>query len=138
MSATDEQIERVRRMTGELDTGTYIDDDIQTFIEDHPLVDENGEPPRVPSTTTPGEMMTNPDWTDTYDLNHAAADIWEEKAAVLAGDYDFEADGGKYTRSQAYEQAMKMARHYRAKRSPKEITLVPDLSRERTYETNRA
>ena len=65
----------------------------------------------------------NPDWTPTYDLNAAAADIWVEKAGVFAGDFDFAADGASYTRSQAYEQAMKQARHFSARRSHKTMTM---------------
>ncbi len=82
--------------------------------------------------------MVNPDWTATYDLHAAAADIWEEKAAILSADYDFTADGATLARSQAYEQAMKQARYHRSRRSPKTITQIPDVARERTFETNSA
>lgn len=136
MAATAAQIAQLRRMVNEPTIAIYDDTAITTYIEAHPLMDENGEAPRVPSTTQPGVMMANPDWTATYDLNAAAADIWEEKAAVLAQDYDFNADGASYSRSQAYEQAMKMASRYRSRRSPKTITQVPDLARQRTHETN--
>lgn len=135
LTTTTAQIQQVRRMTGEPTSATYDDTAIATYITAYPLMDENGESPRVPSDTQPGVMMTNPDWTATYDLNAAAADIWEEKAAVLAQDFDFSADNASYSRSQAYEQAMKMASRYRSRRSPKTITLVPDVARERTLET---
>lgn len=126
MTATAAQIARVRRMTGEPGTETYTDTDIQAYIEAHPLEDARGEGPWVESTTTPGTLEANPDWTATYDLNAAAADVWEEKAAVLAGDYDFQADGGSYSRSQAYDQAMRQARHFRSRRSVRTITLRPE------------
>jgi hypothetical protein len=135
-SVTAAQIAQVRRMVNEPLTTTYTDAIITTYIEAYPLVDENGEAPRVPSTTTPGEMMANPDWTATYDLHAAGADIWEEKAAVLAVDFDVNADGAALNRSQAFEQAMKQARYCRSRRSPKTITQIPDVARERTYETN--
>jgi len=138
MTATAAQIARVRRMTGEPDTTTYADADIQSYIEAHPLEDARGEGPRVESTTTPGTLEENPDWTATYDLNAAAADIWEEKAAVLAGDFDFQADGGQYSRSQAYEQAMKQARHFRSRRSVKTITLRPEPLAQGTEELDDA
>jgi hypothetical protein len=130
------QLAQLRRMVNEPTTTTYSDETLRAYIEACPSTDENGEAPRVASTTTPGEMMVNPDWTATYDLHAAAAMIWEEKASTDAPNYDFSADGGNYSRSQAYEQAMKMVRFHLSRRSPKTITLVPDLARERTYETN--
>lgn len=131
MAATAAQIARVRRMTAVSDdsgpgTTTYTDDDIRAFIEAHPLEDARGEGPWVESATTPGTLEVNPDWTPTYDLNAAAADVWEEKAAVLAQDFDFQADGGNYSRSQAYEQAMKQARHFRSRRSFNTVTMRPE------------
>lgn len=131
-----EEIGKLRRMTGETNTTTYSDAEMLTYIEAHPLMDENGEAPRVASTTVPGEMMVNPDWTATYDLHAAAADIWQEKAANLSPNYDFDADGGSYSRSQGWEHAMAMIRFHMARRSPKTFTMAPDLSRERTNETN--
>jgi hypothetical protein len=134
MTATAAQILQVRRMTNEPDDeGTYDDEAIAAYIEAYPLVDENGEAPRVPDELT-GEMEENPDWTATYDLHAAAADIWDEKAAVVAGDFDFSADGGSYTRSQAYQQMMQSARYHRSRRSPKTIEQVPDKAAERSYE----
>ncbi|RLD07707.1 MAG: hypothetical protein DRI32_00450, partial [Chloroflexi bacterium] len=123
MSATESQIAKVRRMVNEPDDTTYDDDAITEYIEEYPLVDENGESPRVPSSTSTG-VMVNPDWTATYDLNAAASAIWVEKAAVLQQDYDFEADGGDYKRSQAYGHAMMISRHYGSRRSVKKITQV--------------
>jgi hypothetical protein len=83
-------------------------------------------------------MMVNPDWTATYDLHAAAADIWEEKAGVVSVDYDFNADGATLNRSQVHEHMMAQARYHRSRRSPKTITQIPDVARERTYETNQA
>lgn len=126
MSATDAQIARLRRMVGEADSTTYEDDDLADYIEAHPLEDARGEGPWVESESDPGTLEENPDWTATYDLNAAAADVWEEKAAGHAPNYDFSADGGNYSRSQAYEQAMKQARYFRSRRSVKTITMRPE------------
>lgn len=98
-------------MTNERTTATYADVDIQAFIEDHPLVDAEGFSP------------DQDNWTATYDLNAAAADVWEEKAGGRADKFDFAADGGNYTRSQQYEQCMKQARYFRSRRSPSTIEL---------------
>jgi hypothetical protein len=126
MSATDEQIARLRRMANESGTTTYTDKDLAQTIERYPLVDERGEEPWEDSETTPGTLEANEDWLPTYDLNSAAADIWQEKAAPGAQDYDFAADGGSYTRSQAFAQAMQMVRYFRSRRSLKVVLLRPE------------
>lgn len=127
MTATAAMIDRVRRMTNEPDTSaTYADADIQSVIENYPLIDARGEEPfTYDLSTQPPTEDANEDWIVTYDLNAAAADIWEEKASSLSQDFDFKADGAAYTRSQAYEQTMKQARFFRGKRSPKTITQIP-------------
>ena len=136
MTATASQIAKLRRMVNEPTTVTYSDITLQETIESFPCTDENGEAPRVPATTTTPGMMVNPDWTATYDLHAGAAAIWEEKAGGNAGNADFEADGGSYSDSQTFEQAMKMVRFHLARRNPSTISLVPDKARERTNETN--
>lgn len=127
MTATAAMISRVRRMVDEPEsTSSYLDEDIQGYIEDHPLLDERGEEPYTWDTSsTPPEKEDNDSWYPTYDLNLAAAEIWEEKAAVAAKDYKFSADGGSYDRNQVYEQFMKNATFYRSKRSAKTITQYP-------------
>jgi len=102
VSAAD--IQAVRRMTGVADT-EYPDTVLAPIIERYPLPDAEGH--------FPGESG----WTPRYDLNAAAADVWAEKAAGLAGQYDFTADGASFERSQAYEQAMQQARYYRSRRA---------------------
>ena len=126
MAATDAQVARLRRMVGEVDSTTYEDEDLADYIEAHPLEDARGEGPWIESESDPGTLEENPDWTATYDLNAAAADLWEEKAASLAANFDFSADGGSYSRSQSYEQHMTQARYYRSRRSVKTITMRPE------------
>ena len=119
-------------MTAEPTETTYTDDMVASYIEAYPLTDENGEPPRVNSDTDAGLSMENPDWTATYDLHAAAADIWDEKASSVAQDFDMDADGANLSRSQAYNQSMQQARYHRSRRSPKTIVMIPNVSRERT------
>lgn len=111
MPATDGMIARLRRMVNEPSTAVYSDDTLAEMIERFPLTDAFGYEP------------DDDNWTETYDLNAAAADIWDEKAASLAHLYDFKADGGDYSRSQAQENAMKQARVYRSRRSFRGVTL---------------
>lgn len=119
MSATAAQIAQVRRYVNESDDTTYDDDAIASYIEAYPVVDERGEDPYSWDTSTqPPTVEDNDDWVSTYDLHAAAADIWEEKAAVVAQDYTFSADGGNYSRSLVFEQYMKLARFHRSRRRP--------------------
>ena len=127
MSATAAQVARLRRMVAEATTDTYSDDDLEGYIEAYPLVDERGEAPYSWDTSTdPPTQEATEGWIPTYDLNAAAADIWEEKAAGIADRYDFSADGQSYSRSQAVDHAQRMARYYRAKRAPRTITQRPE------------
>ena len=50
-----------------------------------------------------------------YDLNGAAALVWEMKAAHFAGDYDVKTDNHDLKRSQRVKQAQDMARLYRSR-----------------------
>jgi hypothetical protein len=111
-------------MVAEPTTATYSDAAISAFLVRHPLIDELGAEPYSWNTLTDPPTATDNDaWVPTFDLNAAAADVWEEKAAALAGNVDFQADGGSFSLSQKFDQARKMARHYRARRSMKTATL---------------
>jgi hypothetical protein len=122
MAPTAAQIATLRRMVAEPTVATYSDALLTTFIETYPLMDERGEYPYTWSSATPPVKVTNTSWVETYDLCAAAAAIWQEKAATYASQYDFSADGGNYSRSQAYQQMLGQARYYAARRSPKTMT----------------
>ena len=114
MAASVTEVVKLRRMIADSTSTTYSDDDLEDIIESCPVLDSEGLDPEDDS------------WTATYDLNAAAAQIWEEKAAAYIGSYDFSADGGSFNRSQMYEQAMKMARHYHSRKRVKTITTRPE------------
>jgi hypothetical protein len=112
-------------MTDEPTTTTYTDSDLEDIIERYPMMDERGEIPYTWDTSTsPPTQDANDDWIATYDLHSSAADVWEEKAAGVAEDFDFQADGGRYTRSQVVEQYLGQARWHRARRKPSTFTLI--------------
>jgi hypothetical protein len=113
------QLLQIRRMVAEPLTAIYTDALLTTMIEKYPLLDERGQQPYTFDSTVPPAQVPNPDWIPSYDLNAAAADIWEEKAAAVSDRVNFSADGGNYSMSNQYEQYMKNARHYRARRSAK-------------------
>jgi hypothetical protein len=102
---TTDMIARLRRMTAEpITSDTYTQGDLQEAIARYPVLDANG---------------TEPDdygWLGAWDINQAAADVWEEKASLVAVDFDFAADGGDYKRSQVHAQMLAMARRYRSMR----------------------
>lgn len=139
MTATAAQIAEIRRMVAEPTSATYSDTLIQEYIERYPCLDERGTEPYyytyVAGVPTP---TANTDWIATYDLHAAAADIWEEKAAVWANKYDFNADGGAYSRSQVYQQMMSKAKYHRSRSKIKTIKLVmsPPQSNEETWQGN--
>lgn len=112
MTVTAAQIEKIRRMVNEPLTVPYTIALLTTYIETYPIPDGLGYFPSDGSS-----------WTPTYDLNAAAADIWDEKAGIEATKFDFNADGGSYTRSQVYQQMMSRARYYRSRRAPTTATM---------------
>jgi hypothetical protein len=121
MGATAAQIAQLRRMASETTTTTYSDAALTGYIERYPLLDERGQQPHSWVLANPPTLLANPLWIATYDLHAAAADIWTEKGAALAGGYDFSADGGDFKRSQAYTQALQQARYYAARRRPRPL-----------------
>lgn len=128
MAATAEQIARVRRMVVEPTTTPYSDAAIKGYIESHSLPDDLGRRP-WPATILAQQGLTETPataWTPTYDLNAAAADIWDEKAAALV------ANGQIYETDSAHLQAMRQVRYYRARRSILTIEMVPDVSQNST------
>lgn len=119
MAATVAQLAQLRRMIVEPSTGTYSDAALAVYIEKFPCLDEQGEAPYILNyATVPPSHAANINWIENYDLNAAAAEIWAEKASAVATNYDFTADGGTYTRSQLYNQAMAQSRYYAARRKP--------------------
>lgn len=48
----------------------------------------------------------------TVDLYRAAAEVWREKAGMVADGYDFKAEGASFTRSQMYQHYLEQAARY--------------------------
>jgi hypothetical protein len=112
------QIAQLRRLIAEPTTTTYSDALLIDAIMLYPHMDEYGE------TQYDDDGYINADWTPTYDLNAAAADVWNEKASAVAHRVDFSADGGKYSMSNQFEQYMKQARYFRSRRMPSTARMV--------------
>lgn len=101
-------------MVAESGTDPYSDTVLGEYIERYPVMDSQGEEPTEYDTSTdpPTEVERDDTWIPTYDLNRAAADIWAEKAATVAADYDFSADGANLNRSQPYQHCRQMSAYY--------------------------
>lgn len=124
MAATTAMAERLRRMVDEPTEATYDDDLIDTYIETYPLLDALGTGPQdVDYSTTPPTITELDEWIPTYDLHAAAADIWLEKAAAIADEFTFKADGGSYSRSDKVKHYKSQAQFHLSRRSAKTITL---------------
>ena len=117
MTVTVAQIAQIRRMVAEPAATTYSDALLEDIIELFPTIDELGTMPYywVQGSGAPTKT-DNENWISTYNLNSAAAQIWDEKAAAIADQYDFKADGGDYSRSQAFKHATEQAKYYRSRR----------------------
>src|SRR5262245_52383301 len=95
---------RLRRMTAEPSQTPYTDAMMVETIERYPVPDLD--------EFWPDEAG----WLPSYDLAQAAAEIWSEKAAAIALNFDFEADGASFSKSQQVEQYEKQARRWRSLR----------------------
>lgn len=104
-------LDKLRRMVSEPLASTYTDEMLTAYVEEYPVPDSNGHFP------------TNSEWVATYDLNSAAADIWDEKASAISDKFDFSTDGGSFSRNQAYQNAVNRSRYFRARRNPTVATL---------------
>ena len=97
MAATAAQVAQLRRLIDESGTGTYSDGLLEEYIAKYPLVDSSGY------------ESDSDSWTATYDLYAAAADILFEKAAAVADEFDFDADGATFNMSQKHRSYLAQA-----------------------------
>jgi hypothetical protein len=110
-----EMVEWLRRLTGETGSGSvYSDGMLAEMIGRYAMVDAEGYAP------------VEVGWAGAWDVHLAAADVWEEKAAAVAADFDFAADGGDYKRSQAYGQMVRQAQRMRAMRRSSTLVMVAE------------
>jgi uncharacterized protein with WD repeat len=124
MTVTADMITKFRRMINEPTAINYSDDELETYIESWAVDDEfDNKALILDYSTTPYSYITNTSWVPTYDLNAAAAEIWEEKAADIQDEFDFSAEGGNYTRSQKYQQAINMASRYKSHSKAKSVLM---------------
>lgn len=115
MTATAAMVTRLRRMVAEPTDGNgYTDAVLTDAIERYPVLD------------AAGRTATDTGWTAAYDLYAAAADVWSEKAATVAVNFDFTADGATFRRDQVHAHALQQARYHAARRSVGTVAIVRD------------
>lgn len=131
MTVTATQLSTLRRMCNlAADDAVYTDTVLTDYITRYALVDRLGAQPtyiRYAGSVTP-TVVVNPYWIGAYDLNSAAADVWQEQASTLASTYDFTADNATYNRSQMYTHAMQQANYYRSRRAIGAVNITPYIS----------
>ena len=125
MAATAAMVAELRRMINEPDATTYDDDLLEDIIERYPAMDFLGTKAwDIDTSTSPPTLSENDDWIPTYDLHAAAADVWQEKGATVAEDYNFTADGGALSRGDVQLHYMRQARYHLSRRNVKTITAL--------------
>jgi len=106
MSVTAAQILRVRSLAN-VTLAQYSDVAVTAIIEEYTKMDSSGY------------MPTEDDYTATYDLYRAAADVVELEAAKVAMQYDTTVDGATLNRSQIAEGLYSLAARLRQRGAAK-------------------
>jgi hypothetical protein len=106
MSVTAAQILRVRSLAN-VTLAQYSDAAVTAIIEEYTKMDSSGY------------MPSEDDYTATYDLYRAAADVVELEAAKVAMQYDTTVDGATLNRSQIAEGLYSLAARLRQRGAAK-------------------
>ena len=115
-------IARLRRMVDEPDSTTYTVADLVCYLMRHAKKDIHGEMPMQAASA--GGVELNDDWVTSFDLNAAAGDIWEEKAAVEAAGTDFVSGRSRHMLSQKHKNMMARARRFWSLRTARSFAVV--------------
>lgn len=59
-----------------------------------------------------GLLPAAPGYVPTYDTNAAIAEVWAQKAAVVAADFDFKADDAEYSKGDVLAHMLAMEAKY--------------------------
>lgn len=112
-------LQRLRRMVAEPTTTTYTDGVLTEAIQRYPVPDGDD--------VYPDESG----WIPSFDLASASAEIWAEKASAVASNFDFDADGATFSKSQQYDHFIGEARRWHSRRVPG-VWIATPLVPERT------
>lgn len=59
-----------------------------------------------------GRPASDASWDPSFDLNGAAAEGWRKKAGMVAGDFNFSADGSSYSKADVLAHCLEMETKY--------------------------
>jgi len=103
MAVSFDDIKRLRIMVAESSESVYTNSDLEDRIEATACTDVNGKDP------------DDDDWVATYNIFKVASEIFLEKAANVADEFDFNADGGSFNRSQKQQMYLRQASYYESR-----------------------
>lgn len=105
MALTQAQLFRLSRMSGEAhkDVEDRMVDDVtlQDIADEMGLVKDSED--LAPADTG---------YVATYDLYRIAADVWRQKAGMVAEGYNIKVEGASFNRSEVYDHYLKQASRY--------------------------
>lgn len=103
MAARDDAVALVQRL-GATDRRPSLDaTTVGSIVDRHAMVDVNGIGP------------TGGQWVPTYNTDAAIAEVWATKAAMVAGDYNFQADDDQFSKGDVLAHMLAMEQKYAAK-----------------------
>jgi hypothetical protein len=85
--------------------------EVVASIQGHPMLDADGLSPE------------DSGWTQTWNLYAILAELWDMKAGKVAGDFNFKADGGDYSKGDVMAHCLAMSAQYAAKLTGSTSTL---------------
>lgn len=83
---------------------TLTTEEVRAAVKTRPLVDADGL------------TSEDPEWTPTWDLNAAVAELWGVKAGRVAGDFNFSADDGRFDKGEVMAHCLAMEALYSSRR----------------------
>lgn len=80
-----------------------------------------------------GNLVTDPGYVPTWNLNAAAAEGWRRKAGKVAGDFTFSADDARYDKGAVLASMERMVAMYAAK----DVGVMSTRVQEQPHDTQR-
>jgi hypothetical protein len=105
--ARDAALVRVKALSSPAQRPVVDDDTVAAFLDASPLVN-----------TVTGLGPQDEAWDGPWDENLAISKVWDAKAAMIAGDYNFSADGASYNKGDLLAKFLEMAQKYLALSGP--------------------
>ncbi len=104
---------RLKAMTAADSTPVLSADELDLLLDMHRTADASGVAPGATG------------WVGTWDLNRAACEGWKWKAAKVAGNFTFSADGATFNRSEILANCERMIAQY-SRRSAVSLPLATE------------